>query len=376
VTGCASLGARNAVDRPFRDTAPQRYIYPGMPISFEIMAEGACVAIGPRDPYVPVPRLLGLYAFAVALVDLPFSVVVDTVCLPYDVWMVTGGGKTRGGLRRSELAFVRNHRGETQLILAAKEGDIRRVELLMEMGADINAADDNGQSALMWAAAHRFLDRSEMVTLLIRLGADVHLRDKSGQTARGLALRNGNQRIADLLVELGAPILPEDESMEAAMQEALVTRNVEIAAYLIKRNRNIIDVQNADGQTALMNAASDGDVVWTETLLGFGADVNRTDHDGRTPLMYAVESGNADVVERLVQQGVDWNRTDRDGRTPLMYAVESGNADVVERLIKQDVDLNRTDRDGRTPLIYAAESGNADTVERLVSRIANRVLIL
>ena len=254
VVGCASLMTKTA-----RETDQPRYVYPGAQLDLGGMVFGAAILFGPSDPFGFMPRSGGAAVFALTLVDLPLSLAVDTVCLPYDLWMMTGGGRTRKGLPRPELATVRNRQGKTQLMLAAEKGDLRRIDRLLEQGADVdardiwgatalicaargwrldtverlvqrgadvNAADAQGMTPLMWAARGG-ADPSEMVQLLVRLGADVHRRDKAGQTARGAALRNGNRRVADLLVELGAPSLPEDESLQAAMREAVLAKDGE-----------------------------------------------------------------------------------------------------------------------------------------------------
>lgn len=238
-SGCASWMAKTS-----RKTDHPRYVYPGTQMDLAGMAGGVVILFGPADPFGFMPRSLGPFMFALTLVDLPFSLACDTICLPYDLWMTTGGGRTRAGWRRSELATARNRQGETQLMLAAAKGDQRQIDRLLKLGADIedrdmggataliraaqhwrpdvvehlvkrgadvNATDLQGKTALMWAAGSGG-DPTDMVRLLVRLGADVRRRDKAGRTARGAALRNHNQRIADLLVELGAPSLEEDET--------------------------------------------------------------------------------------------------------------------------------------------------------------------
>jgi len=66
----------------------------------------------------------------------------------------------------------------------------------------VDARAPNGQTALMLAAANGHL---EAVRLLVDADADMALTDPEGRTARALALRSANTDIADYLRSEGAP---------------------------------------------------------------------------------------------------------------------------------------------------------------------------
>jgi ankyrin repeat protein len=68
------------------------------------------------------------------------------------------------------------------------------IELLLKAGAEVDAADDRGRTALMMAAE---LDHAEVVDVLIRSGADRNLRDKAGKTAFGLSANDEVRRVLD-----------------------------------------------------------------------------------------------------------------------------------------------------------------------------------
>ena len=70
--------------------------------------------------------------------------------------------------------------GETALMKAALWGYTETAELLNAKGADVNTDDNNGENALMWASLGRY---SETVELLIAKGADVNSVDNGGETA-------------------------------------------------------------------------------------------------------------------------------------------------------------------------------------------------
>jgi uncharacterized protein len=73
--------------------------------------------------------------------------------------------------------------------------------ILLEKGAEINASDDTGVTALMRASS---LYSPSTVKLLLHYGADVHQRDRYGQTALDYAQKAGNAKSTAFLKQAGA----------------------------------------------------------------------------------------------------------------------------------------------------------------------------
>ena|SRR2546430_1767550 len=82
------------------------------------------------------------------------------------------------------------------------------VRILLERGADINAQDQWGRSALMIAADAGYLDT---VKLLLDWEANVHLKDMRGYTALMRAAWKGHLDIVNALIERGADVNGVDE---------------------------------------------------------------------------------------------------------------------------------------------------------------------
>lgn len=86
---------------------------------------------------------------------------------------------------------------------ATELGDLEKVRSLLELGADINAKDEHGQTALM-NAAHA--GRIELVRLLVEHGADLNATAKYKLTALMLAILGHHAEVAQLLIESGADL--------------------------------------------------------------------------------------------------------------------------------------------------------------------------
>jgi ankyrin repeat protein len=132
------------------------------------------------------------------------------------------------------------------------------------------------------------------------------------------------------------------------------------------------DARNADGTTALHEAALNGDTARVLELLDSGADVdapieslaNRSAEWGGTPLHVAAAAGQAETARLLLDRGADANRADFRGVTPLHKG--AGHAAVVEILLAAGADVNAQDERGRTPLHWLARYPNLDSVRALI----------
>jgi ankyrin repeat protein len=87
------------------------------------------------------------------------------------------------------------------LIEAVKKGCPSIVSAFLAKGADVNARDPRGGTALMWAVARCV---PENVRLLIAAGADPNARDQNGMTALKLAHAKDLPNVAALLLQAGA----------------------------------------------------------------------------------------------------------------------------------------------------------------------------
>jgi ankyrin repeat protein len=131
---------------------------------------------------------------------------------------------------------------------------------------------------------------------------------------------------------------------------------------------DLVSSKEADGETALHNAAASGHKDIAELLLVNMADINARDKSGLTPLHYALYFGHNDVVGLLLKNKADVNSPAIHSLTPLHLAASLGNYNMVALLLANKADINAKDELGNTPLHYAVQDGYKDVAELLRSK--------
>jgi tetratricopeptide (TPR) repeat protein len=96
---------------------------------------------------------------------------------------------------------------ENKLMSEAINNNAKEVRALAEKGANVNAKDSDGATALIWAA---YYGNTDVVRVLIEKGADVNAGNNKKQTALHLAADKGHTNIARLLVDKGADVNAKD----------------------------------------------------------------------------------------------------------------------------------------------------------------------
>lgn len=238
---------------------------------------------------------------------------------------------------------------------AVQQMDSAAVErLLGEASAeDINVAQVDGMTALLWSAYH---DDLSIARRLIDAGADVNAANRYAVTPLALATTNANVGMVELLLEHGASpdaFLPGGETI---LMTAARTGRVGAVRALIARGADVHANEASRGQTALMWAAAEGHSDVVQVLIGAGADIHTRLVSGFTPFLFAVRQGHIDVVRTLLAAGVDVNNrvvADADtrgripggrplpiGASPLLVAVWNAHFELASMLLDAGADPN------------------------------------
>lgn len=256
------------------------------------------------------------------------------------------------------------------LIDAAEAGDTAAVRVLLGVGgvsggASADAADEDGCSALFWAA---HAGHADVIRVLHDGGARVDggACDAALGTPLYAAARKGRTHAVVLLLELGATASSRTADGSTPLHIAACGGHDDAVRALCAGGARV-DAARADGGTAAFAAAWVGHAGTIRTLHRHGADVNKPNGRGWSPAYIAVREGRADVLRALHECGValGGELVVGGGWNLAHVAAATGRAELVPMLHAHGADLNLASRAGGAPVHIAAVNGHADVVAAL-----------
>lgn len=239
--------------------------------------------------------------------------------------------------------------GFLSLFVAAYFGLSKVVDRLpKEAFADLNLKDSRHEkSALSWAAGNGHL---AVVQQLLSAGANVNARDGFGSTALHNAACKGHDMVVQQLLAAGADANAKEK-------------------YAWEKPRAGTDAdERYNGSTALHWAAMKGYQAVVQQLLSAGVDVNAKDDIGLTTLHWAANCGHDAVVQQLLEANADVDATDsREGRSALSSAAVNGHCTIVQQLLAAGANVNARNSNGWTVLHWAAMGGHEVVLQQLLA---------
>ncbi len=213
------------------------------------------------------------------------------------------------------------------------------------------------------------MGRLDEICLSLDRGANINAKDKNGDTALHLAVGMGFRRIAERLIERGAQVNVFNNEGHTPLH-MVGGIDFEVLMELLIANGAYVSAGVEDAKaTPLHNAAFNGLIGMVRRLLGEGAEINARDGNHLTPLHWAAMQGHENIAALLIARGAEPDAEDRRGATPLFLASLHGHADLAEMLLNAGANPNiATTDDGSTPLHTATHHGHLDVAKLLVAR--------
>ena len=280
------------------------------------------------------------------------------------------------------LAALAAPGSDLRLVDAAKAQDKEAVRSLLAQHVDVNAAQGDGTTALIWAAHWNDL---AMADLLIRTAAHVNASNDYGVTALWEACNNSSGPMVEKLLKAGGNASAALETGETPLMTCARTGSLEGVNLLLAHGANVNAKETRREQTALMWAVAEKHAEIASVLIGHGADVHaRTKHivlpaakkagyntfegsyegdyreaakGGFTALMFAAERGDVESGQILLAAGADVNDATPEGSTALVVASANGQDEFGKFLLDKGANPNAADNNGMTALHYAVLRG-------------------
>ena len=208
---------------------------------------------------------------------------------------------------------------------AAEQRAATAVSALLTEGADVNAPQPDGATALHWAV---YWDDLAVARALLRAGADPNAVNEYGVTPLVLAATNGSERMITALLPAGARPDAALPNGQTPLMTAARTGTVAAVNALLSAGAAVDAAHTAKGQTALMWAIAQHHRAVTRVLIAHGANVGARTTSGFTPLLFAAREGDLETARLLLANGVEVNASADDGVTPFLAATARGHVDL------------------------------------------------
>ena len=298
------------------------------------------------------------------------------------------------------------------------DGAADRVRALVAEGADVNASQGDGMTALHWAARH---GDGDLAAFLLEAGARVDVGTRIGAyQPLHMASEVGSGRIVTLLLDAGADPTARTVGVGGATSLHFAAGSGDVTAVraLVEAGAEVDAREMSWGQTPLMFAASRGRTGAVNALLEAGADhratslvidvaaravTDRLERQRRNEALEAGEAwnpGEARASLEVERQRAEAQRAEAEavsaaaadqrmieepeplsygelvgghgGLTPLLHAVREGHGETAHALLDGGADVNQPGAgDGTPPLVMAMVNGHFDLGLELLERGAD-----
>ncbi|KAF9888944.1 hypothetical protein FE257_008113 [Aspergillus nanangensis] len=226
-----------------------------------------------------------------------------------------------------------NNDGRTPFSLAAEQGLIPIMQLLLDKQADPHQFDRHGNNAFGWIFKRRDKPEPRLINTAVGNPFELHIlvknlpepnkKDQSGRNWLSCAALYGDTEIVgNLLQNEAVDVNIRDDAQESFSRTPLIwalERGDETIIDLLKERDNIsLHLLVQEGRSILHYKA----LQLIGTLIQANYDVNQRDFKGRTPLHLACLEADGDAVLDMINAGAGMNSRDYAGKIPLQYALE------------------------------------------------------
>lgn len=230
--------------------------------------------------------------------------------------------------------------GMSAVHLAAKNGHLEMLQVMLKKEVDINITEDQpaeaGNTPLHEACAG---GHAEVVRLLETFGADSTLKNIKGENPAHYAVMK-KKFGGDLNSKTRAAVLRELKNINGArndgktplmlLQYLDINTIIDLLPVFLEKGADINAVDNAGNTALILNAQNICFKDAVKELVRAGADINMVDNAGNNALYYTLKYGRQDVARFLIKKGADYNHANNKGENSVQVAVEKGYDTVLE----------------------------------------------
>lgn len=256
-------------------------------------------------------------------------------------------------------------------IMSKKEG-VEVIKLLLENGAKVNVADEDGEFPIFTLARTK---NKEVLQLLVKYGAKKFMqkRNNKGKYPMWYAIENNNFGFIDEMAS--------DSGIAARVMDGDVKAVTDIfndKSLSLDDRKKLANLDCSQQVPLLWLAAQFGYLEIVKLLLSAGADPNQKGRNPKvsnaTALYMAAQNGHLSVVKYLLENGANIDDYNDNMQTPLLRTIFNKHSDVAEYLIEKGANVNKSDITGQSPLLTASLYGLLPVVTSLIKNGAGAAI--
>lgn len=183
------------------------------------------------------------------------------------------------------------------------------------------------------------------------------LKCKTDQEKFELYCKFGDEIDIKEYINKGININYQDEDGYTGLMWGIITQNIDTVKYLCKQENINVDIQNKHGETALMLALAEDNIIisniMTNSLIS-KSNLNITDNENCTVVMHATFCNRTKYFKKLITN-INIDVQDNDGFTALMYACEDNNINFIKILIKKGCNKELINKDNKKAIDYITD---------------------
>ena len=265
----------------------------------------------------------------------------------------------------------------------AYEGLLDPLKQFIAEEVDLEATDAQGftplHNAMLYCPHAPDKDHMAVIQALVEAGANIHAAANNGQTPLISAAVEGHYDALVYFHERGADlnaVLDSGSNALFCIVEGLENKPLNVSVTIKRNGKDVVLTDPGEIREAIGHHPDDDYDAYircAQYLLAHGIDLEAKTHTYKqTSIFLAAHSGTEELVAMLLDTGqIDLGYQDTNGTTPLHYASRGGHLKITKLLVEAGADINLGEAYGYTPLHEAAEYGHLAVVRFLLEQGAD-----
>jgi len=267
------------------------------------------------------------------------------------------------------------HDGRTYIFWAAYKSNLEMIQYLLDRGAKTNIIDDNGNTALTFAAATGQVN-TKLYDLLIKHGFNPKVeKNHSGANALLLiAPYIKDFSLIDYFTSKGVDLRSTDNNGNGMFNYAARTGNIALLKHLVAKGLPYKELASDGGNAMIFASRGTRNVTNVldvyQYLESLGVNPNVVTKNGVNPLhAIAGKVKDSKIYSYFLSKGVNINQADDKGRTPFTNALTRNSLDIVQFLLNKGADVNTKDKKGNNLAYHLIRSYRSNKFEEFQQKV-------